>query len=126
MHLIFWHRCTPFGTVVLAEHFIFRGRLSYDVLAWDTPSLLPPGIAAIISWACGLTAALMGADQTWLVGPIAKAIGGADIGWELVSRIISLSSCDLEILLTICTQSAAVALIIYVPSRMIELKFLGR
>jgi hypothetical protein len=50
----------------------------------DTPSTLPPGVAAFGAWACGLTAALMGA---WLVGPIAKAIGGADIGWELVSQI---------------------------------------
>lgn len=29
----------------------------------------------------------MGADQSWLVGPIAKAIGGADIGWELVRQV---------------------------------------
>ena len=49
--------------------------------------MLPPGAAAFGAWACGLTAALMGADQSWLVGPIAKSIGGADIGWELVSQI---------------------------------------
>jgi hypothetical protein len=48
--------------------------------------MLPPGIAAIVSWACGITAAFMGADQSWLVGPIAKAIGGADVGFELVSK----------------------------------------
>jgi purine-cytosine permease-like protein len=72
----------------MAEHFVFRGRLNYDVLVWDSHSFLPAGIAAFFAWACGLTAALMGADQSWLVGPIAKAIGGADIGWELVSQSI--------------------------------------
>jgi purine-cytosine permease-like protein len=81
------NRCTPYAIIVLTEHFLFRtvGRRGYDVLDWDTPTLLPPGIAAAVTWACGLTAALMGADQSWLVGPVAKAIGYADVGWELVS-----------------------------------------
>lgn len=87
--IFFGARCTPFATIVLTEHFVFRSRLGYDVLVWDTPNLLPTGISAFVAWACGLTAALMGADQSWLEGPIAKAIGGADIGWELVSQIIT-------------------------------------
>jgi purine-cytosine permease-like protein len=104
---------------------VFRRRHPYDVLVWDTPSLLPPGIAAFVAWACGLTAALMGADQSWLVGPIAKAIGGADIGWELVSQITSLSS-NQVLCLPISSQSAAVAFTVYVPSRLLELKFMDR
>ena len=71
---------------MLTEHLLFRLRAGYNTSAWDTPSMLPPGIAAIVSWACGITAAFMGADQSWLVGPIAKAIGGADVGFELVSK----------------------------------------
>jgi purine-cytosine permease-like protein len=71
----------------MTEHLAFRRRLGYDMSVWDAPSLLPAGVAAFVSWACGLTAAFMGADQSWLVGPIAKSIGGADIGFELVSTV---------------------------------------
>lgn len=81
--LSYW--CTPFAAVVLLEHLVFRQKIGYKVEVWDTPALLPTGCAAIFSWACGIAAAFMGADQTWLVGPIAKKIGGADIGFELVS-----------------------------------------
>lgn len=49
--------------------------------------MLPPGVAAFVEWACGLTAALMSADQSWLAGPAANAI---DIVWQLVSRIFML------------------------------------
>jgi purine-cytosine permease-like protein len=81
--LSYW--CTPFATVVLLEHFVFRRGRGYDKAVWDTPKDLPLGAAALFSWAVGFAMAFMGADQTWLVGPIAKAIGGADIGFELVS-----------------------------------------
>jgi len=101
--LSYW--CTPFAVVVLTEHLVFRRRLGYDTAVWDTPSLLPPGIAGIFSWACGITAAFMGADQSWLVGPIAKAIGGADIGWELATAI----SCSF-----------------YLLTRSLELKYFSR
>lgn len=80
--LSYW--ATPFACIVLLEHFVFRQRIGYNVDVWDTPGMLPVGIAALFSWACGITAGFMGADQTWLVGPVAKAIGGADIGFELV------------------------------------------
>ena len=53
--------------------------------------MLPLGVAAALAWACGFGIALTGADQSWLVGPIADAIGDADIGWELVSTSHSYS-----------------------------------
>ena len=71
----------------MTEHFVFRRTIGYDVTAWDTPSMLPSGIPALMSWGCGFAMALLGADEVWLVGPIANAIGGADIGWELVSTM---------------------------------------
>lgn len=83
--LSYW--CTPFAAVVMTEHFVFRRSVGYDVSIWNNAKGLPTGIAAFVAWACGITAAFMGADQTWLVGPAAKSIGGADIGWELVSRV---------------------------------------
>jgi len=81
--LSYW--ATPFAVIILTEHFMFRRSHGYDTSAWDSAPHLPPGIAAFVSWACGVTAAFMGSDQTWLVGPVAKAIGGADVGFELVS-----------------------------------------
>lgn len=80
--LSYW--CTPFATVVMTEHFVFRRGIGYDIAAWGSPKELPTGISAVVSWGCGVAIAFQGADQTWLVGPVAKAIGGADIGWELV------------------------------------------
>jgi hypothetical protein len=46
---------------VLSEHLLFRRRAGYNMSAWDTPSMLPPGIAAIVSWACEITAAFTSA-----------------------------------------------------------------
>jgi hypothetical protein len=64
-----------------------------------------------------------GADQSWLVGPIAKAIRGADIGWELVSRAVPAFG---DILQFGHQSAAAAAPTVYVSSRMLELRFLGR
>lgn len=74
---------------------------------WDTPSSLPVGIAASVSFLTGLAMALLCADQTWLVGPIAASFGGygADIAFE---------------------TSSAVILVTYVPLRILEHKFLKR
>ena len=74
--------------MVLLEHLVFRRNIGYDKEVWDTPGDLPSGVPALFSWACGFAMAFLGADQTWLVGPIANAIGGADIGFELVSFIL--------------------------------------
>ncbi|CZR51321.1 related to Purine-cytosine permease fcyB [Phialocephala subalpina] len=101
--LSYW--CTPFAAVVMTEHFWFRRRIGYNVEDWSRPAGLPTGIAAFVAWACGITAAFMGADQTWLVGPAAKSIGGADIGWEL---------------------GAAVGTGVYLIARTIDLKITGR
>lgn len=47
----------------------------------------------------------MGADQTWYEGPIARAIGGADVGFEF---------------------AAVAALVVYVPARLVEIRVSGR
>lgn len=78
--------------------------MKYNTLAWDTPAQLPPGIAALLAWAVGLVCGIMGADQTWYVGPIAKAIGGADVGFEF----------------------SALVLVVYIPARLLEVKLFGK
>jgi purine-cytosine permease-like protein len=117
--LSYW--CTPFAAVVMTEHLVFRRRIGYNISVWGSPKELPTGISAFGSWACGITAAFMGADQTWLVGPAAKAIGGADIGWELVSYRLRLVGT-----FTNFKQSAAVTVFVYLVTRTIELKVIGR
>lgn len=102
------NRATPFAGIMLIDHFIVRKRwIPYNVDAWDTPSKLPIGLAASVSFLAGLAVALLCADQTWLVGPIAKAFGGdgADIGFE---------------------TSFGVVLILYVPLRLLEVQIFRR
>jgi NCS1 nucleoside transporter family len=72
----------PWGIVLIAEHFFFR-HSSYNVDDWNTPSRLPLGWAAIVALALGLVGVLLGASQSLYTGPIAKALGGVDIGFEL-------------------------------------------
>lgn len=72
----------PWSIVLILEHFVFRhGR--YNVNDWNTPSKLPMGWAAIVSLGIGLVGVYLGASQTLFTGPVAKALGGMDIGFEL-------------------------------------------
>lgn len=72
----------PWGIVLILENFVFR-RGKYNVEDWNTPSRLPLGWAAIAALALGLVGVFLGASQQLFTGPIAKAIGGMDIGFEL-------------------------------------------
>lgn len=72
--------------VSLCEHFIFKKR-QYDLSIWNSPALLPPGIAAVLAFCFGVFGAVMGMAQVWFIGPIGRKIGspkyGGDIGFEL-------------------------------------------
>ena len=73
-------------TVVMEEHFIFRrGWKTYDWDAWNSPTGLPFGWAAIGAFAFGFLGAALGMKVTWYAGPIASLIGnkGGNIGHEL-------------------------------------------
>lgn len=72
-------------TVVMEEHIVFRGWNSYDWDAWDNPSGLPFGWAAIGAFAFGFLGAALGMKVTWYAGPIASLIGesGGNVGHEL-------------------------------------------
>ena len=73
--------------IAMVEHVVFkRGMTGYDVLIYKYPELLPPGYAALASFAFGVAGAILGMGQFWFVGPVAKAIGGrfgGDVGSEL-------------------------------------------
>jgi NCS1 nucleoside transporter family len=72
----------PWGIILILEHFVFRHG-KYNVEDWNTRSKLPVGWAAIIAMALGLVGVFLGASQSQFVGPIAKALGGMDVGFEL-------------------------------------------
>lgn len=79
--LSYWS--VSFTAILLLEDKWFRRSSGYDVEAWDTPSRLPWGAAAVLSlligYCCG---GVPGMNQTWFAGPIAKMFGGVggDVG----------------------------------------------
>ena len=74
-----------------------------------SPSLLPPGIAAILAFCFGVFGAVMGMAQVWFIGPIGKLIGlpmfGGDVGFPLAFAFAGIS---------------------YIGLRMVEKKKFGR
>jgi purine-cytosine permease-like protein len=74
--------------IALTDHFFFkRGFSGYDPSAYDDASRLPPGIAAVFAFCCGIAGMVTGMSQVWYVGPIALHAGeapfGGDVGFEL-------------------------------------------
>ncbi|KAJ9634985.1 hypothetical protein H2204_005940 [Knufia peltigerae] len=76
----YWTIC--FGTVLAFETFWFRPRNGgYDLEGWQDQDRMPLGIAACVSLALGIGVSFLGMNQTWFIGPAAKAIGqGGDLG----------------------------------------------
>lgn len=99
-----------FISIVTEEHVIFRrgkNGLGFDWTAWNDPSRLPIGLAALAAFLIGWVGAVLCMDQVYFIGPIAKLVGeyGADLGiWV---------GCGL-------------ALLVYPPARWLELKKMGR
>ncbi|KAJ6104086.1 hypothetical protein N7523_010406 [Penicillium sp. IBT 18751x] len=93
-------------TLTLEEEFIFRRKSGYDWTAWNSPRLLPSGLAALAAFLLGWIGSILGMRQTYFTGPISKLVsGGIDIGVPLG---ISWSG------------------LIYPGLRWLELKYVGR
>jgi len=73
--------CTLFAAIVLTEHFVFRESSfsAYNTAHWDQAKLLPPGIAAILTFLGAFGVIIPSMSHTWYTGPIARA-GSGDIG----------------------------------------------
>lgn len=71
----------------LSEHFIYnKGNFArYDYENIHLKTSYPVGIAGVFGFCCGVAGAVVGMDQVWYAGPLAKKIGqfGGDIGFEL-------------------------------------------
>lgn len=97
-----------YAIVLLEEHLIFRkGFSGYNVEDWNTYSKLPLGIAALFALGAGVAGMVIGMEQSYWTGPIAKKIGefGGDVGFEL---------------------SFAFSGIVYPIARFVERKLIGR
>jgi purine-cytosine permease-like protein len=70
--------------IIFEDHLLFRGCQfkNYDFHIWNNRKLLPISISAILSGLIGIVGIALGMSQTWFSGPIAKAIQGANIGFE--------------------------------------------
>lgn len=73
--------------IAYTEHAVFRrGMKGYHPEDYDKRDKLPPGIAAILAFGCGIVGMVMGMSQKWWVGPIGRHAGapptGGDVGLE--------------------------------------------
>lgn len=97
-----------FTLILLIEDRYFRRNSRYDLTAWDTPSKLPLGLAAVFSLLAGyLCGGLQGMTQVWHVGAVSQKFGpyGGDVGIWL---------------------TAAVTCVVYPVTRHLEIKLTGR
>lgn len=74
--------------ISFCDHFVFRrGLAGYVPEDYDDARKLPPGIAAVVAFCCGVAGMVTGMSQEWYVGPIALTAGkgptGGDVGPEL-------------------------------------------
>ena len=97
-----------FTMILLIEDKVFRRREGYNLTAWDQPSKLPFGVAAVTALLAGyLAGGVTGMSQTWYIGPIAKQFGpfGGDVGIWL---------------------SGAITIVVFSVGRTLERKYTGR
>ncbi|CAE6415897.1 unnamed protein product [Rhizoctonia solani] len=70
------------ASIVLVEHLVFRkSYTAYDAAAWNTPSALPTGIAALAAFGVSFALIVPSMNQVWFQGPIGKRAG--DVGFEV-------------------------------------------
>lgn len=77
----------------------------YNIADYDEPKKLPPSFAALGAFCFGIFGAVVGMAQIWFTGPVGKAVGGGDVGFELAFAFSFLS---------------------YLPMRYFEKKHFGR
>lgn len=105
MHFIgYW--LAIYEGISLTDHFVFkRGFSGYTPEHWDQREKLPPGLSALAAFLFGIVGMVIGMSQTWFVGPVAKAAGGGDLGFELGFVFAAVS---------------------YIPMRFLEFRFFKR
>ena len=84
------YSASMFGAIVLVEHFVFRRNdfSAYDYEAWNTPSKLPTGLAALGAYLVAIGIIVLAMEQVWWTGPIGEKTG--DLGFELAFVVTAL------------------------------------
>lgn len=77
-----------YNVIYIEEFIIFKGCSWANYRAaetWNDRKSHTIGFAAFLAGCCGAAGAVLGMDQVWWIGPLAKPIGtyGGDIGFEL-------------------------------------------
>lgn len=76
-----------YEAISLSEHFIWNKAKwsAYDYENFHDKTTYPKGYAGVFAFCCGAAGVVLGMDQVWYAGVIAKKIGdyGGDIGFEL-------------------------------------------
>ncbi|KAG7666423.1 FCY21 [[Candida] subhashii] len=75
-----------YESLMYAEHFVWnKGKFSaYDYENYKDKTSYPIGIAGTFGFCCGVAGVVIGMDQTWYAGVLARQIGlGGDIAFEL-------------------------------------------
>ncbi|KAK6461139.1 purine-cytosine permease [Scheffersomyces coipomensis] len=76
-----------YQSISLSEHFIYnRGNFAaYDYENFHKKEVYPIGYAGVFGFCCGAAGVVVGMNQVWYAGVLAKKIGdyGGDIGFEL-------------------------------------------
>ncbi|KAG5370019.1 Purine-cytosine permease FCY2 [Yarrowia sp. C11] len=74
-----------YTAINMSAHFFWIGGFkNYNPDIHKDHTKLPVSYAAMFSFCVGIAGAVLGMDQVWYIGPIAKLIGGgADIGFEI-------------------------------------------
>ena len=97
-----------FTVILFVEDRFVRRKSGYNLQAWDNPSQLPWGAAAVFSLLAGyLCGGLMGMAQVWYMGPVSRKFGpyGGDVGFFMTGAIVA---------------------VVYPIARHLELRFTGR
>ncbi|OJJ49726.1 hypothetical protein ASPZODRAFT_128237 [Penicilliopsis zonata CBS 506.65] len=77
--------------IFLEEHWFIRRTRGYDWSAWNDRRRLPLGLAAGIAFLAGWAGAIIGMDQIYYTGPVARAVaGGCDLGLCLAAGFTAL------------------------------------
>lgn len=94
-------------TLTLVEELLFRRRGGgYDWTVWHDKKRLPIGLAALVAFLVGWVGAVLGMWQTYFTGPLAKLVGeGIDLGMPV---------------------GTSWAVLVFIPLRWLELKYVGR
>ncbi|KAK5693826.1 Vitamin B6 transporter [Elasticomyces elasticus] len=93
-------------TIVIEQHIFFNRGREYDWTMWNNRQKLPIGIAAGIAFLVGWAGAIVGMDQTYFAGPLAKSAPG---------------NCELGIWL-----GAGFTAVVYPPLRFLETRIIRR